>query len=199
MNLNRLTILIFLIIFSLQSLTKADDIREFQIEGMSVGDSLLDYMSKNQINNSKRNYFTDKRKYYVVYKASSLNTYEVVDIYLKTGDKNYEIRSIVGKLTAKNKKACLLKRKEITKQIDQFFPNSEKQTYDDVPHTYDKTGKSREYQTGYLLGKDYMDDHISITCTFFSEKIKKKNEWEDSLNVAATSAEIQSWFANDYD
>ncbi len=195
----RIFLSVLVLIFSLQYWTKADDLRDFQIEGMSVGDSLLDYMSKNQINNSKRNYFTDKRKYYVVYKDSSLKTYEVVDIYLKTGDKNYEIKTIVGKIIAKNKKACLLKRKEITNQLDQFFPNSEKQTYDDVPHTYDKTGKSREYQTGYLLGKDHMDDHVSITCSFFSKKIKKENKWEDTLNVSATSAEIQLWIANGYD
>ena len=97
--------------FSFQSWAKTDDLRDFQIEGMSVGDSLLDYMTKKQIDNSKRNYFTDKRKYYVVYKQSSLNTYEIVDIYLKTDDKNYEIKSIVGKLKVKNKNQCLLKKK----------------------------------------------------------------------------------------
>ena len=191
-------LLILILMFSFQSWAKTDDLRDFQIEGMSVGDSLLDYMTKKQIDNSKRNYFTDKRKYYVVYKQSSLNTYEIVDIYLKTDDKNYEIKSIVGKLKVKNKNQCLLKKKEIIKQLDQIFSNSEKQTYDDVPHTYDKTGESREYQTGYLLGKDHMDDHVSITCSFFSKKIKKENQWEDTLNVSATSAEIQSWIADGY-
>ena len=34
--------LFFIIIISLHSLSKADDIREFEIEGMSIGDSLLD-------------------------------------------------------------------------------------------------------------------------------------------------------------
>ena len=36
----------WLIIFNFQSLTKANDIKEFEIEGMSVGSSLLDYFSK---------------------------------------------------------------------------------------------------------------------------------------------------------
>ena len=49
MNLNRLIISTFLIIFSLQSLTKADDIRDFQIEGMSIADSALDYLSISEI------------------------------------------------------------------------------------------------------------------------------------------------------
>jgi len=38
-------LLILILIFSFQSLTKADDIRDFEIEGISVGDSLLDYFS----------------------------------------------------------------------------------------------------------------------------------------------------------
>ena len=49
-------LLIFFILLNFQSWTKADDIRDFEIEGMSVGDSLLDYMSLEKINISKRNY-----------------------------------------------------------------------------------------------------------------------------------------------
>ena len=38
--------LIFVIlIISFQSWVKADDIKDFQIEGVSIGDSLLDHMS----------------------------------------------------------------------------------------------------------------------------------------------------------
>ena len=36
----------WLITFSFQSLSKANDIKEFEIEGMSVGSSLLDYFSQ---------------------------------------------------------------------------------------------------------------------------------------------------------
>ena len=42
-------LLILILTFSFQSLTKADDIRDFQIEGMSIGDSLLDYFSEKEI------------------------------------------------------------------------------------------------------------------------------------------------------
>ena len=50
----RVFLSVIIIIFNLQSWTKADDIRDFQIEGMSVGDSLLDYLSEQEILNSKR-------------------------------------------------------------------------------------------------------------------------------------------------
>ena len=42
----RVFIAVLVLIFSFQSWTKADDIRDFEIEGMSIGDSLLDYHSK---------------------------------------------------------------------------------------------------------------------------------------------------------
>ena len=35
-----------IIVFSFQLFTKAEDIRDFEIEGMSVGDSLHDHFSK---------------------------------------------------------------------------------------------------------------------------------------------------------
>ena len=47
----RTFITVLVLIFSLQSWTKANDIRDFQIEGMSIGDSLLDFYSKREINN----------------------------------------------------------------------------------------------------------------------------------------------------
>ena len=39
-------LLILILTFSFQSLIKADDIRDFQIEGMSIGDSLVDHFSE---------------------------------------------------------------------------------------------------------------------------------------------------------
>ena len=43
-------LLILILTISFQSWIKADDIRDFQIEGMSIGDSLLDFYSKKKIN-----------------------------------------------------------------------------------------------------------------------------------------------------
>ena len=48
----RIFLTVMILIFSLQSWTKADDIRDFEIEGMSIGDSLLKHMSINQINSN---------------------------------------------------------------------------------------------------------------------------------------------------
>ena len=46
----RIFLSVLILIFSFQSLTKADDIRDFEIEGISIGDSLLDHFSIARIN-----------------------------------------------------------------------------------------------------------------------------------------------------
>ena len=47
--MKRLSLYLFLILFTLPTPSQADDIRDFQIEGMSIGDSLLDYFSEEEI------------------------------------------------------------------------------------------------------------------------------------------------------
>ena len=52
-------ILIFLLFISFQSLTKSDDISDFEIEGISIGDNALDHFSKSKIKNNQKNYYKD--------------------------------------------------------------------------------------------------------------------------------------------
>ena len=110
----RIFFIVLIFIFSLQSWTKADDITDFQIEGMSIGDSLLNYMNIEKINISKRNYFNDERKYYVVGISDNLNSYDVVDLYLKTGDNKYIIRTMGGILDLIGSK-CFSKKRKLQK------------------------------------------------------------------------------------
>ena len=44
--------LLTLFVLLIPSSVFADDISDFEIEGMSIGDSLLDYLSKKEINNN---------------------------------------------------------------------------------------------------------------------------------------------------
>ena len=62
---------VLILIFSLQSWTKADDISDFEIEGMSVGDSLLKFANEEKIRLSISNqkYPNDK---FTIYEADQL-------------------------------------------------------------------------------------------------------------------------------
>ena len=92
----RIFILVLVLIFSLQSWTKADDIRDFQIEGMSIGDSALDYLNEKEIKKGiQYNYYNDD-----LYLASQINkkfdNYDGVTINFFSNDKNYIIQAISG-------------------------------------------------------------------------------------------------------
>ena len=52
--------IIFILTFSLQSLSNVDDIRDFQIEGMSIGDSALDYLSIDVSNDEYLDWLNNK-------------------------------------------------------------------------------------------------------------------------------------------
>ena len=190
-------LLIIILTLSFQTWINADDIKDFQIEGMSIGDSLLDHFSEDEIINSKRNYFEDQRKYYVVAKFKNLETYEIVDIYLKTGDKKYIIRTLGG-LMAINLNECLDMKKAIKKEFDEIFSNLT--TAEHVKkHEFDKSGKSKQYQQVYYFGDaSNRDNHIRIECDNWSKRIKKEKGFEDGLNVVAMTTEILDWIYNGY-
>ena len=194
----RILLIFLILIFSFQSLTKADDIREFEIEGMSVGDSLLNYMSLEKLNSSKRNYFDDQRKYYVVGQADNLNSYDVVDLYLKTGDKKYIIRTIGGVLDISGSK-CFSKKDEIATELENFFPNIVKEEFE-KSHEYDKSNKSKQYQTVFFLKntKKANDPHIRVECTVWSSEVKEKTGFSDTLNVVAMTTEVLDWIYSGY-
>ena len=96
--MKRLSIYLFLILFSLQTPSQADDIRDFQIEGMSFGDSLLDYLTEEKIKNLKKEFYPKSKKYYRFEYEQGYEIYDAVTFHIKKDDKKYIIRSIRGNL-----------------------------------------------------------------------------------------------------
>ena len=191
---------IFILILGVQTWTKADDISDFEIEGMSIGDSLLDYMSLDEINeNIFKNYYKNgkKRKYYATGYFST-KQYDQLEIYIKTGDNNYQIKAISGFKVIKDLKKCISTKKKIVDQIQALFVNIDPVSYDDVVHSFDKSGESKQYQTAFLLKSQNSKDHIRIECTKWSKKMKEKNSFGDTLGVSAFSTETLMWVKNDY-
>jgi hypothetical protein len=105
--------------FSFQTLTKADDIRDFQIEGMSIGDSALDYFSKNELNNAHDilDYKNKKFRYYFLsYKNSK--TYEFLQITVIPSDKEFKVQGIDGHILYENNiNECYEKMEKIKKEL----------------------------------------------------------------------------------
>tara|TARA_A100000164_G_scaffold199168_1_gene176794 strand:- start:12276 stop:12860 length:585 start_codon:yes stop_codon:yes gene_type:complete len=189
-------LLILILTLSFQIWTKADDIKDFEIEGLSIGTSLLDFMSEKEIKNNIRNYVPSTSRYYVVGYDLTKN-YDTLDIYLKRDDKKYIIKTIVG-FVFLDFDSCKIKANNVSSEIDQIFQIVKREDFGVVNHTYDKTGNSKEYQIAYLLKNDNDDDHIRIQCTDWSNQITKEKNWADSFNVGSYSKEILDWFSSGY-
>ena len=93
--MQKLSTYLFLILFSFSAPSFADDISDFQIEGMSIGDSLLDYFSEEEIKEGIRDYYKDrKEKKFVAadfFESTLFNTYDGAQITFKTNDQKYLI------------------------------------------------------------------------------------------------------------
>jgi len=187
-------LLTLILTLSFQSWTIADDIRDFQVEGMSIGDKLLDFISINEIKENTLPYFKDKRKYYVVGIIDNLKKYDQVEIYLKSNDKSYEIKTILAGVFMSDFNKCIKDKKEIVKKLDKMFINVEKMS-NSKDHEADPTGNSKQNIDQYNIN---YPDHIRVECTKFSEQMKNDGLAQNSLNMVVMTKEINDWIASAY-
>ena len=194
----RVFIAVLVLIFSLQSWTKADDIRDFEIEGMSIGDSLLDFYSESEIKKSLKSdvtYFYKNNKFADIFFESN-GIYQWLQISIKPKDKKYKIYAMNGQIHyKKNIKDCYKKKDEIVKDIAATFSDEIKvQDNGKSKHRADKTGKST--YTSYAFFPGYPKDdlsNISIQCFDWSEKLP----YADKLIVSFKSKEFANFILNE--
>ena len=129
----RIILITLALIFSLQSWSNADDIKEFEIEGMSIKDSLLDYFSENEIEkkiNSGNTFFYNKdyMSISLSYKTGKFKVYDDVGAILKQNDKQYKIYSLEGTLIieSENIEDCYKKQNSIAKEIEKIIDSKYK-------------------------------------------------------------------------
>ena len=83
-------LLILILTLSFQSWTKADDISEFEIEGMSVGDSALDFFSEEEIKKFLIVEYPSSKRIVGWESPSSIKfkNYVAITFHVKSNDKN---------------------------------------------------------------------------------------------------------------
>ena len=191
-------LLILILTFSFQTLTKADDISEFQIEGMSIGDSLLDYFTKKEIR--------IKRKYRIKYPNSKkftaitfdedpkLKVYDSIQANVKTNDKKYTIYSISGiSYFDNNISKCKEQMKLISKELIKIFPNASN-INKTKKHEYDKSGKSLIHQSIFDMDSGA---EARVECYDWSKKMSKKHNLDDQLIVSILGENFSYFMANE--
>ena len=190
--MKRLSLYLFLILFTLQAPSWADDIRDFEIEGMSIGDSLLDYFSKEEIkNNTNTGYYTNNEYTSVeFFELPSFEIYDSVGFNYKTDDKKYIIDAIGGTLFCeKNIEKCNKKQKEIDLELSNMLKKSQR-VDDKGKHSADKSGKSTFLHINFWL---ISGDVVVIELVDWSEKITNEKGWTDNVNVSFRTEEFNDF------
>ena len=138
-------LLILILTLNIQSWSSAEDIRDFEIEGMSIGDSLLDFISAKEIENKGKKYHYATKDYYQIGIYDNFDAYDLVTVALKNNDKKYIIENISGVIEFKeknnqSKKKCETTMKDISDSVLGSFDLINNK--DEGKLSWDKTGKS---------------------------------------------------------
>ena len=188
--------LILILIFSFQSWTKADDARDFQIEGISIGDSALDYFTEDEITkNIKWHYNNDKKnnEFVIVefYNYKSAKQYDGIQIAVKPKDKEYKIYIIAGAIQYENTKIedCYSEMQKIDTELLDVFPSSDREEKIQKLKA-DKTGKSNVNSVYYFFTDG---GNASVQCYYYSKNFPGSNS-KNNLRVAIRSKEYREWY-----
>ena len=148
-NIKKIFFLIFLII-QFQNISLADDIQKFQIEGMSIGDSALNYFSEAQLEENEQDWHNYSYKEYSTSFMPGKGVYDWYLVTYRNDDYNFKIKALVGGIKKKNydNKGCNNYLDAITLNVSELFKNAKqenKKKYElttDASRTYPFTGKS---------------------------------------------------------
>ena len=172
-----------------QTQSQADDIRDFQIEGMSVGDSLLKFFDEKDI---KRLYVFPNKKF-ATYADVGINfeTYSGFQVFYYDDDKNFVIQYISGKILYKDSIAeCYKKMKEVVAQLKKILPNTVVNDQGINKHKKDKSEKSTSHGVFFNLGDG---SEVTVSCTDWDKDMQKDGSHTDNLAVALRSKEFAKW------
>ena len=183
-------LLILILTLCFQTLSKADDIRDFQIEGMSLGDSLLDFFSLEEIKSFKAYYYNDK-EYKTIQTNLEPKNYDGIDVAVKDGDRDYIIYQILCDIYyEENIDKWYIKQKKIVSELKNIFSNNvEKNSYT-KKHAADITGNSSNTTTQFEFKSK---DVVRVSCYDWGKQIEDERGYTDNLRVTIVEANFRNW------
>lgn len=188
-------LLILILILGFQSLTKADDIRDFEIEGLSIGDSALKFFSEVELQkNIRKNQYkgSDGKFYDTQISKNNFDIYDDINLVFKKGDKNFDIYSIGGIIYYGNQtKKCNSDYQKILSEIENIFPNHSKNVWENHKHHQDPSGKS--FVNGTLINLK-SGASAEVACYSWSDEMNL----EDYVLVGINSPQFENWLTNYY-
>ena len=194
--MKKLSSYLLLIFLSFSTFSFADDISEYEIEGISIGDSLLDYMSREEIESNLVFVYEDLDKNIgkdvaqIPY-SKNLNLYDVVYIDFKTNDNIFEIIAMSGTLFYKdNIKECYEKQLQLVEDLKLVFKDADLEKEGPMNHPAYPGGEVKYTRYAFFINQNNRSN-LEIFCYDIDEVVKKT----DRLTVSFKSKEFNN-FAN---
>ena len=185
-------LLILILTLSFQTLSKANDIRDFQIEGMSIGDSALDFFTKLEIKKNEQKYYNNNEIVPIYFEDKlRFSNYDGVQFHYRRNDKKFRFISIAGIIIMGDKKLkdCQKKQKKVDEEIKYIFSDLKRENLGVVKHPQDKSGKSKFAGIQY---KFKSKDIINITCYYWD----KKMSYPTNFRVGVGTEKFHLWINN---
>jgi len=177
---------LIILILSFQTLSLADNIRYFQIEGIKIGDSALDYFSESQLEDNEQGWHNYTYKEYSTSFVPGKGIYNWFLVSYKNGDNNFTIEALAAGFEKSNydNKECNNKLDTVALNISELFKNTaqeKKKFYKlkaDAARTYPFTGKS----TVTSLSFNFLDGaKIILRCYNMDKKAKEDESFLTSI------------------
>jgi|TARA_Y100000310_G_C20164298_1_gene570641 hypothetical protein len=165
--------------------SQADGVNDFQLEGMSIGESALDFFDEKLIKENVKNWYSDDKFIPVIITLTKSNTYDWVSFHYKKNDKKFKMDGIRGGLKI-NYNECISKMRKVDQDVASLFSGYKKEVKNNLPHDQDKSGKS------FISGFKYQNvngDRLSVYCTNWHKDMKTEN----NLNVGIYTSEFMVW------
>jgi len=186
-----------IIIISTLTCVIADDLNEYEMEDMSVGESLLDYFSKSNIQKELISEFSYKYKdnkfaqlgvgqtnEFPLFKK--LDKYDELGITIKPNDEKYIIYGLVGDILCHNNiDKCMEAKDKIINDLKNTFVGLKVDSWE-RKHRMDKTGRSIVY--GNTLIADTIDFNFTVNVYDMFD-----DDYNDSVQVSFMSEEFNNF------
>ena len=182
-------LIILILIFTLQAPSLADDIRDFQIEGMSIGDSALDFYNEVTITSSVKSTPYNDDEFYEVELFNDEDTYKIIGLVFKKFDDKYIIYAIKGMNYLEFGK-CEKEKKSVIKDIKTILKNVNEENY--------KSGFGSKYGNSYAVvtDLDVEGGTIRVWCDNFDKTHEVAKQWKDAMSIDLSTEEFLSWLNN---
>ena len=189
-------LLILFFILTLQNFSQANDVKDFQIEGISIGDSLLDFFNQDTIQSSRKYQYKDDKFYSLDIFSDKIKEFDALQFHLKKNDKNYKIYGFsgavlfgeAGKYYPVSEKKCKIKKKEIENSIKSLFSNA-KTSSTSLDAVKGDPQAAIRHDTYFFLN----NGDVWLQCYTFSKKNKEASNVFDNLRVTILSKEFKEW------